>query len=168
MTQRQILNLLCTYFNGLSLGVPFLAAPLSEAAPDGEYIAFRFGDASRIGTAPERGGPEDDDIIFHWTGTIRMTEVEGTGETIRRVHNLLHTKEFTRYSSGNAFSVHDVSDITDNVVNDGDFWIEQKMATLYVNWYDQEANSTPTIKKISGEYTTDDDEKKYIFEVGTN
>lgn len=168
MTQRQILNLLCTYFNGLSLGVPFLAAPLSEAAPDGEYIAFRFGDASRIGTAPERGGPEDDDIIFHWTGTIRMTEVEGTGETIRRVHNLLHTKEFTRYSSGNAFCVHDVSDITDNVVNDGDFWIEQKMATLYVNWYDQEANSTPTIKKISGEYTTDDDEKKYIFEVGTN
>ena len=168
MTQRQILNLLCTYFNGLSLGVPFLAAPLSEAAPDGEYIAFRFGDASRIGTAPERGGPEDNDIIFHWTGTIRMTEVGGTGETIRRVHNLLHTKEFTRYSSGNAFSVHDVSDITDNVVNDGDFWIEQKMATLYVNWYDQEANSTPTIKKISGEYTTDDDEKKYIFEVGTN
>ena len=168
MTQRQILNLLCTYFNGLSLGVPFLAAPLSEAAPDGEYIAFRFGDASRIGTAPERGGPEDDDIIFHWTGTIRMTEVEGTGETIRRVHNLLHTKEFTRYSSGNAFSVHDVSDITDNVVNDGDFWIEQKMATLYVNWYDQEANSTPTIKKSRGEYTTDDEEKKYIFEVGTN
>jgi hypothetical protein len=152
----------------LSLGVPFLAAPLSEAAPDGEYIAFRFGDASRIGTAPERGGPEDDDIIFHWTGTIRMTEVEGSGETIRRVHNLLHTKEFTRYSRGNAFSVHDVSDITDNVVNDGDFWIEQKMATLYVNWYDQEANSTPTIKKISGEYTTDDDGKKCIFEVGTN
>ena len=168
MTQRQILNLLCTYFNGLSLGVPFLAAPLSEAAPDGEYVAFRFADASRIGFAPERGGPEDNDIIFHWTGTIRMTEVEGTGETIRRVHNMLHTKEFTRYSSGNAFSVHDVSDITDNVVNDGDFWIEQKMATLYVNWYDQEANSTPTIKKISGDYTTDDDEKKYIFEVGTN
>lgn len=168
MTQRQILNLLCTYFNGLSLGVTFLAAPLSEAAPDGEYVAFRFGDASRIGTAPERGGPEDNDIIFHWTGTIRMTEVEGTGETIRRVHNLLHTKEFTRYSAANGFSVHDVSDITDNVVNDGDFWIEQKMAILYVNWYDQEANSTPTIKKISGEYTTDDDEKKYIFEVGTN
>ncbi len=145
-----------------------MASPLSEAAPDGEYMAFKFGDASRIGTSPERGGPGNDGIIFHWTGSIRMTEVEGSGETIRRVHNLLHTKEFTRYSAANGFSVHDVSDITDNVVNDGDFWIEQKFAVLSVNWYDSEPNNVVTIKKIGGEYTTDDDGKKCIFEVETN
>lgn len=168
MTQRQILDALCTYFNGLDLGVPSLVAPLSEAAPDGEYMAFRFGDASRIGFAPECGGPGNDKIIFHWTGSIRMTEVEGTGETIRRIHNLLHTTEFTRFSTSNGFCVHDVSDITDNVVNDGNFWIEQKFAVLSVNWYDSETNNVVTIKKISGEYTTDDDGKKCIFEVGTN
>lgn len=167
MTQRQILDAFCTYFNALDLGVPSLATPLSEAAPDGEYLAFRFGDASRIGFAPERGGPGNDNIIFHWTGSIRMTEVEGTGETIRRVHNLLHTKEFTRYSAANGFSVHDVSDITDNVVNDGDFWIEQKFANLSVNWYDEETNNVTTIDKIGAEFTTADDGKKCIFEVET-
>lgn len=167
MTQRQILDAFCTYFNALDLGVPSLATPLSEAAPDGEYLAFRFGDASRIGFAPERGGPGNDNIIFHWTGSIRMTEVEGTGETIRRVHNLLHTKEFTRYSAANGFSVHDVSDITDNVVNDGDFWIEQKFANLSVNWYDEETNNVTTIDKIGAEFTTADDGKKYIFDVET-
>ena len=75
--------------------VPTEPAPLARLRiepADGEYLAFRFGDASRIGFAPECGGPGNDNIIFHWTGSIRMTEVEGTGETIRRVHNLLHTR----------------------------------------------------------------------------
>lgn len=172
MTQNGILELLCTYLNGLELDCTFVVGPLSEAAPEGEHCSLYFGDAEAVGLNPMYPGPVkvagEKKIYYPWVGSIYLTEIEGTGETIRKVANKLRTREFLEYSKANAFTVMGVSPITSVNFSTSDFYVSQKRITLSVNWIDEENATALSFISVEGESTTLDDGKESIFEVSTN
>ena len=173
MTQREILNLICAYFNA-SFEVPFIVSPFSGAAPKGEYIAVRMDDVEQMSTFPMRRGATkvegDRHVSYPYQGLVYITEVEGAGENIRAVANKVRTQAFLDYCRENDFSIMYVNGaITDNTVSDGDkYFISQKYFSFFVNWIDKENETTLSAIEVSGNVVLNDTGEEKTFEVSTN
>lgn len=144
MTISEIKRNICIWINTLNLGATAIITPTSHEAPAGTYIAVRDLGVEHYGE-PLKPKPTNtstmNDTAFIYTADIVVTEVEGEGDILRNIRNLMQLPAFRSYASSNGFTIWGIGDIMNNDVKDGDFWIKQKSFTFTVNFTDHIAHS---------------------------
>lgn len=144
MTIDGIKAAICTWLNTNNLG-PAIATPTSNPAPEGKYIAVRDLGVDQFGE-PLRAKPGNvanaNDAKFLMVVDIVMTEVEGDGDTLRKIRNKMQLKEFRTWAESQGFTIWDIGSIMNNDTADGEFWIKQKSFTFGVNFVDDEKSSS--------------------------
>lgn len=160
MTRQDILSIFCRFINGN--GIKAIQGPSDNPAPKGKYISIVLGGVRQIGEklVPGPANGKEKSKEFMQVATIQLYEVEGDGEALRKIRNLLQTDEFDEFvmdafreTSDGGFSVWDISDITDNSSQDGAFWIEQRTMTVDVQFYDRIAHTdedAPRMASVCG------------------
>lgn len=144
MTISEIKRNICTWINTLNLGATAIITPTSHEAPAGTYIAVRDLGVDHYGE-PLKPKPSSsqipNDTAFIYTADIIVTEVEGEGDILRNIRNLMQLPAFRNYAESKGFTLWDIGDIMNNDVADGEFWIRQKYFQFTVNFTDHIAHS---------------------------
>ena len=160
MTRSDILSVFCRFLN--RNGVKAIQGPSDNPAPKGTHVAVTMGGVRQIGEilVPGPANGKEKSKEFMQVATVQLYEVEGDGEALRKVRNLLQTDEFDEFvmdafseTADGGFAVWDISDITDNSSQDGAFWIEQRAMTVDVQFYDRIAHTdeiAPRMESVSG------------------
>jgi len=88
-------------------------------------------------------------FAFQQVATVSFTEVEGDGEALRIVRNLVQRKHF-RDSAGveAGFSVWDFGSIIPVDTFDGEFIVRQWRFTMRVNFADEITEDVPKIESV--------------------
>lgn len=158
MTISEIKRNICIWINSLDLGATAIITPTSHEAPAGTYIAVRDLGVSHYGE-PLKPKPTNtgtpNDTAFIYTADIIVTEVEGEGDILRNIRNLMQLPTFRNQMEAVGFTLWEVGDIMNNDVQDVDFWVKQKSFTFTVNFTDHVAYSAQRALAASVEVNGD-------------
>lgn len=138
------------YFNGHALlDCPFRKSPSSLPAPVGKYVAVRVEDVGQHGSEMQPPPGNGAKFVFQQVATISFTEVEGDGEALRMVRNLIQRKDFRDRAGAEAeFSVWDFGSIIPVDTFDGEFIVRQWRFTMRVNFADEITEDVPKIESV--------------------
>lgn len=140
---------ICTYFNNHRLmDCPFIKSPTNAPAPVGKYVAVRMEDVEQHGSEMQPPPGENAVFAFQQVGTVSFTEVEGDGETLRMVRNLVQRKDFVSDAAANGFTVWNFSSIMPVDTFDGEFYVRQWRFTMQVNFADEIVEDVPRIESV--------------------
>lgn len=138
------------YFNTHALlDCPFIKAPSNLPAPVGKYVAVRVEQVEQHGSEMQPSPGTNKTFAFQQVATIAFTEVEGDGEALRMVRNLIQRKDFRDTAGTEAnFSVWDFTSILPVDTFDGEFIVRQWRFTMRVNFADEIIESVPKIESV--------------------
>lgn len=152
MKVNDILSAICSYFNGENLlgSVKLLKAMQNAPSYVRNYIAVKVESVEQDGDNPLQTptNQEERDLNFLQVASISFIEVEGDGDALRTLRNLLQTKEFREYADGKGFSVWDWESIISVETFDGEFIVKQWRFTARFNFVDENIKTT-TAKILS-------------------
>jgi len=149
MTVDGLLSAVCSYFNGIDefAACPFVKAPANSAAPVGTYIAVRLEGVEQSGSMMEPPPGDGATFAFQQVATVAMTEVEGDGENLRKVRNLMQTREF-RDATAETLAVWELAQIVAVDTFDGEFCVRQWRFTFTANFADEISTDVPAIGSV--------------------
>lgn len=138
------------YFNEHALlDCPFIKAPSNLPAPVGTYVAVRIEQVEQHGSEMQPPPGENETFAFQQVATVAFIEVEGDGEALRMVRNLVQRKDFRDKAGAEAgFSVWDFSSIVPVDTFDGEFIVRQWRFTMRVNFADEFTEDVPKIESV--------------------
>lgn len=138
------------YFNEHSLmDCPFIKSPSNMPAPVGKYIAVRIEDVEQHGSEMQPPPGENAKFAFQQVATVAFIEVEGDGDTLRMVRNLVQRKDFRDKACAEAeFAVWDFTGIMPVDTFDGDYLVRQWRFTMRVNFADEFTEAVPKIETV--------------------
>ena len=138
------------YFNEHTLlDCPFVKAPSTLPAPVGTYVAVRVEQVEQYGSEMQPPPGSNVKFAFQQVATISFTEVEGDGEALRMVRNLIQRKDFRDTAGAEAgFSVWDFTSILPIDTFDGEFIVRQWRFTMRVNFADEIIDDVPNIESV--------------------
>ena len=138
------------YFNTHRLlDCPFVKAPSSYPAPVGKYVAVKVEDVEQHGSEMQPPPGDNATFAFQQVATVSFTEVEGDGEALRMVRNLIQRKDFRDKAGAEAgFSVWDFGSIIPVDTFDGEFIVRQWRFTMRVNFADEITEDVPKIESV--------------------
>ena len=141
---------ICKYFNEHQLlDCPFIQAPSNSPAPVGKYVAVKVEDVEQYGSEMQPPPGNNAKFAFQQVATISFTEVEGDGEALRMVRNLVQRKGFRDAAGKTAgFSVWDFGNIIPVETFDGEFVVRQWRFTMRVNFADEITENVPKIESV--------------------
>lgn len=147
---EEIKGAICHYFNGHPLmDCLFIKAPTNAPAPVGKYVAVRVEQVEQHGSEMQPPPGENAISAFQQVATVAFIEVEGDGETLRMVRNLVQRKDFRDTAGAEAgFSVWDVTGILPVDTFDGEFYVRQWRFTMRVNFADEFIEDVPRIESV--------------------
>lgn len=138
------------YFNSHALlDCPFFKVPSSLPAPVGTYVAVRIEDIDQHGSEMQPPPGSNVKFAFQQVATVSFTEVEGDGEALRMVRNLVQRKHFRDTAGAEAgFSVWDLGSIIPVDTFDGEYIVRQWRFTMRVNFADEITEDVPKIESV--------------------
>lgn len=138
------------YFNTHQLlDCPFFKAPSNHPAPIGKYVAVRVEQVEQHGSEMQPPPGTNAKFAFQQVATVSFTEVEGDGEALRMVRNLIQRKDFRDTAGAEAeFSVWDFTSIIPVDTFDGKFFVRQWRFTMRVNFADEITEDVPKIESV--------------------
>lgn len=138
------------YFNEHALlGCPFRKSPSNLPAPVGTYVAVRIEQVEQHGSEMQPPPGENETFAFQQVATVAFIEVEGDGEALRMVRNLVQRKDFRDKAGAEAgFRVWDFSSIVPVDTFDGEFIVRQWRFTMRVNFADEFTEDVPKIESV--------------------
>lgn len=138
------------YFNDHALlDCPFIKAPSNFPAPVGKYVAVRIDQVEQIGSEMQPPPGTNAKFAFQQVATVAFIEVEGDGEALRMVRNLVQRKDFRDKAGAEAgFAVWDLSSIMPVDTFDGEFIVRQWRFTMRVNFADEFTEDVPKIESV--------------------
>lgn len=138
------------YFNRSELvQCPFFKSPSNVPAPVGKYIAVRVEKVDQHGSEMKPAPGEGATFAFQQVATVAFIEVEGDGEALRMVRNLVQRKDFRDTAGAEAgFSVWDITGIIPVDTFDGKFYVRQWRFTMTVNFADEFTEDVPKIETV--------------------
>lgn len=141
---------ICEYFNTHTLiDCMFVKSPSNAPAPVGKYVAVRVEGVEQHGSEMQPPPGEGATFAFQQVATIAFIEVEGDGETLRMVRNLIQRKDFRDKAGSEAgFSVWDFTSIIPVDTFDGEFYVRQWRFTMRVNFADKITEDVPNIESV--------------------
>lgn len=141
---------ICKYFNEHQLlDCPFIQSPSNAPAPVGKYVAVKVEDIEQHGSEMQPPPGNDATFAFQQVATISFTEVEGDGEALRMVRNLVQRKGFRDTAGKTAgFSVWNFGNIIPVETFDGEFVVRQWRFTMRVNFADEIIEDVPKIESV--------------------
>lgn len=141
---------ICKYFNEHALlDCPFIQAPSNDPAPVGKYVAVRVEDVEQHGSEMQPPPGDNATFAFQQVATVSFTEVEGDGEALRMVRNLVQSKAFRDSAGASAgFAVWDFGNIISVDTFDGEFVVRQWRFTMRVNFADEIIEDVPKIESV--------------------
>ena len=141
---------ICRYFNEHELlECQFIQSPTNDPAPVGKYVAVRVEDVEQHGSEMQPPPVEKAKFAFQQLATVAFTEVEGDGEALRMVRNLVQRKDFIDKAGKEAgFTVWDFSSIIPVDTFDGEFVVRQWRFTMRVNFADEIIEDVPRIETV--------------------
>lgn len=141
---------ICRYFNEHPLlECPFIQAPSNDPAPVGTYVAVRVEDVEQHGSEMQPPPGDNATFAFQQVATVAFTEVEGNGEALRMVRNLVQRKDFRDSAGASAgFAVWDFGSIIPVDTFDGEFIVRQWRFTMRVNFADEFTEDVPKIETV--------------------
>lgn len=149
MTIQQLKSLICTFLNQKGLGVPFIVAPFTSAAPVGTYIAVNCLSVKQDGSIMQMSpNISNGNALVQNVANLALYEVEGDGDILRRVRNLLQLPEFIDFLAKNDVTIWGVGEIIPLDTYDGDFHIRQWVFDFYTNFEDKEILNKETILSV--------------------
>lgn len=149
MTILELKKAVAEYLNGKELGVPFIVAPLVDAAPVGCYVAVNCLSVRQSGSVMKPAPNIDKDHAYiQQVANMALYEVEGDGDMVRKVRNLLQLPDFIGFLESRGATVWNVGDIVPVDTYDGDFLIRQWVMTFELNFEDVERHETQTILSV--------------------
>lgn len=164
---NEIASALCSYIEGLNLGVTPIITPNNDPTPSGKYIAVRIDGIEQV-CGYEKPKPtlnkNEGDTRFEMTCTIVFTEVDGDGTALATIREWLQVDDFKAIEEANDFAVWDISDVMNNDFQDGDEWIYSKMFTASINYTDIIKHSAQNVSEVAGVVN----EHEFDFEIETN
>ena len=149
-TVENIKGEICKYFNEHALlGCPFVKSPSNYPAPVGTYVAVRVEDVEQHGSEMQPPPGSNVKFAFQQVATVSFTEVEGDGEALRVVRNLVQRKDFRDSAGASAgFAVWDFGSIIPVDTFDGEFIVRQWRFTMRVNFADEITEDVPKIESV--------------------
>lgn len=141
---------ICRYFNEHELlDCQFIQSPTNDPAPVGKYVAVRVEDVEQHGSEMQPPPGENRTFAFQQVATVAFTEVEGDGEALRMVRNLVQRKDFRDKAGKEAeFTVWDFTGIMPVDTFDGEFVVRQWRFTMRVNFADEIIEDVPRIETV--------------------
>lgn len=141
---------ICRYFNEHELlDCQFIQSPTNDPAPVGKYVAVRVEDVEQHGSEMQPPTGENAKFAFQQVATVAFTEVEGDGEALRMVRNLVQRKDFRDKAGKEAeFTVWDFTSIIPVDTFDGEFVVRQWRFTMRVNFADEIIEDVPRIETV--------------------
>lgn len=141
---------ICRYFNEHELlDCQFIQSPTNDPAPVGKYVAVRVEDVEQHGSEMQPPPGEKAKFAFQQVATVAFTEVEGDGEALRMVRNLVQRKDFRDKAGKEAeFTVWDFTSIIPVDTFDGEFVVRQWRFTMRVNFADEIIEDVPRIETV--------------------
>lgn len=141
---------ICKYFNENELlDCPFIQAPSNHPAPVGKYVAVKVEEVEQHGSEMQPPPGDNATFAFQQVATISFTEVEGDGEALRMVRNLVQRKDFRDNAGASAgFTVWDFGNIIAVDTFDGEFLVRQWRFTMRVNFADEFTEDVPNIVSV--------------------
>lgn len=141
---------ICRYFNEHELlDCQFIQSPTNDPAPVGKYVAVRVEDVEQHGSEMHPPPGENAKFAFQQVATVAFTEVEGDGEALRMVRNLVQRKDFRDKAGKEAeFTVWDFTSIMPVDTFDGEFVVRQWRFTMRVNFADEILEDVPRIETV--------------------
>lgn len=138
------------YFNEHPLlDCEFMKAPSNRPAPIGTYVAVRIEQVEQHGSEMQPPPGANAKFAFQQVATVSFTEVEGDGEALRMVRNLIQRKDFRDKACAEAgFSVWDFTSILPIDTFDGEFVVRQWRFTMRVNFADEIIEDVPRIESV--------------------
>jgi hypothetical protein len=138
------------YFNDHALlDCPFIKAPSNLPAPVGTYVAVRVEQVEQSGSEMQPPPGVNAKFAFQQVATVAFIEVEGDGEALRMVRNLVQRKEFRDTAGAEAgFTVWDFSSIMPVDTFDGEYLVRQWRFTMRVNFADEFTEDVPKIESV--------------------
>lgn len=138
------------YFNEHPLlDCPFIKVPSSRPAPQETYVGVRVEQVEQYGSEMQPPPGSNAKFAFQQVATVSFTEVEGDGEALRMVRNLVQRKDFRDKAGAEAgFSVWDFSSIMPIDTFDGEFVVRQWRFTMRVNFADEITEDVPKIETV--------------------
>ena len=136
--------------------------PDNSAARHGKYFAVDVIHVSQYGSLTKADAAlagETHYRVAQYVATVAIHEVAGNGDKLRNFRNDFLSEEFrdfvrsrlnTADGLDRAFSVWDVNDIADETINDGDFYIQQYVLSLRVQFNDFVVYNMGPIESVSG------------------
>lgn len=147
---EDIKGAICRYFNEHPLmDCPFIQSPTNAPAPVGKYVAVRVEQVEQHGSEMQPPPGDSRTFAFQQVATVAFTEVEGDGEALRMVRNLVQRKDF-RDNAGTegGFTVWDFTGIMPVDTFDGEFVVRQWRFTMRVNFADEIIEDVPRIESV--------------------
>lgn len=141
---------ICRYFNEHELmDCQFIQSPTNDPAPVGKYVAVRVEDVEQHGSEMQPPPGEIAKFAYQQVATVAFIEVEGDGEALRMVRNLVQRKDF-RDKAGKAaeFNVWDLTSIIPVDTFDGEYVVRQWRFTMRVNFADEIIEDVPRIETV--------------------
>ena len=141
---------ICRYFNEHELlDCQFIQSPTNDPAPVGKYVAVRVEDVEQHGSEMQPPPGDNVKFAFQQVATVAFTEVEGDGEALRMVRNLVQRKDFRDKACREAeFTVWDFTSIIPVDTFDGEFVVRQWRFTMRVNFADEIIEDVPRIETV--------------------
>ena len=141
---------ICRYFNEHELlDCQFIQSPTNDPAPVGKYVSVRVEDVEQHGSEMQPPPGENAKFAFQQVATVAFTEVEGDGEALRMVRNLVQRKDFRDKAGKEAeFTVWDFTSIIPVDTFDGEFVVRQWRFTMRVNFADEIIEDVPRIETV--------------------
>lgn len=141
---------ICRYFNEHELlDCQFIQSPTNDPAPVGKYVAVRVEDVEQHGSEMQPPPGENAKFAFQQVATVAFTEVEGDGDALRMVRNLVQRKDFRDKAGKEAeFNVWDFTSIIPVDTFDGEFVVRQWRFTMRVNFADEIIEDVPRIETV--------------------
>lgn len=138
------------YFNDHALlDCPFVTAPSNLPAPVGTYVAVRIEQVEQHGSEMQPAPGENAKSAFQQVATVTFVEVEGNGEALRMVRNLVQRKDFRDKAGVEAgFTVWDFTSILPVDTYDGEFIVRQWRFSMRVNFADEFTEDVPNIESV--------------------
>lgn len=145
MTVDDIKSSVCKWItNG---GESAVKMPSNTSAYNGKYYAVDVTNVSQYGTTttPPPSENESHKRVAQYVATVVIHEVGGDGEKLRKFRNDFVSDEFLEFvrkrfekndGLDRAFSVWDVNDIEELMLNDGGFFINQHVLSFRVQFND--------------------------------
>lgn len=147
---ERIKGSICDYFNNHQLlDCPFIKSPSNAPAPIGTYVAVGIEQVEQHGSEMQPPPGENRTFAFQQVATVAFTEVEGDGEALRMVRNLVQRKDFRDKAGKEAeFTVWDFTSIMPVDTFDGEFVVRQWRFTMRVNFADEIIEDVPRIETV--------------------